>query len=553
MFWGNAVECRNSILGVGHMSSTAWEDLTKHHKTWVDVKMADLFAVDKQRFSQFSLRVGDLLLDYSKQRLTTETRDKLCRVAEESNLFDHVQAMFRGENLNISEQRPALHTALRDPSQDPIFVEGQNIKPRIHESLSRIETFVGSIRSGKHLGVSDKRITDIISLGIGGSDLGPSMVCQALSHYKTTDIRLHFISNIDGRTMSAVLEKCDPASTLCIINSKTFTTPETLQNAKHIQAWFKKALGQECSRHLIGVTANCERARAFGLLEENIFEFWDFVGGRYSVWSSVGLPIALFLGMSHFRSFLEGAYEMDKHFYSAPFSENMPVLMALIGIWNINFWNCQTQAIIPYDDGLKQFPDYLQQLEMESNGKRAHLKTGFVTRATAPIIWGGVGCNGQHAYMQLLHQGTQVVPVDFLIATTGPLGFDEHHQLLFASCLSQSKALMEGNVEDVVGDPLIDAKLCSGNRPSSTLLYPELTPRILGSLIALYEHKVFVQGVLWGINSFDQWGVELGKKLVKQILPYIKNNLEGGEGLDSSTKGLVQHYKRAVTKSLEIL
>jgi glucose-6-phosphate isomerase len=516
----------------------------------VEIQMRDLFAADPKRFSQFSLEVGEILFDYSKQRVTKETLHKLCAYAKEVQLSRQIEALFSGKIVNTTEQRPALHTALRDPTTKPILVEGQDIKPQIHRVLNRMEAWVEAVRSGSYPGasnLSNRPIQDIISLGIGGSDLGPSMVCQALQDYKTTAIRFHFISNVDGKTLTRVLKKCDPRTTLCIINSKTFTTPETLLNAKAIKEWFSCTLGLEKTlSHLIGVTANPKQALLFGIPQENIFEFWDFVGGRYSIWSAVGLPIALSLGMARFREFLAGAHAIDNHFIQQPFSENVPVLMGLIGIWNINFWNNGTQAIIPYDDGLRQFPDYLQQLEMESNGKSVSALVGrmseetenLVSYATAPIIWGGVGCNGQHAYMQLLHQGTQIIPVDFLIHVKGDEHFQEHHHLLLASCLSQSKALMEGERSSSL------AKQCLGNRPSSTLMYPKLTPEVLGSLIALYEHKVFVQGVLWGINSFDQWGVELGKKLVKNIFPLLEKATLDTEDLDSSTQGLLNFMRK---------
>lgn len=535
--------------------SPTWKNLANHHKTLVDIQMRDIFEASPHRFSQCSVEVGEILFDYSKQRVTQETIDKLCACAMDAQLPQQIEALFSGKIVNASEQRPALHTALRDPTQAPILVEGQDIKPKIHQVLRRMEDWVEGLRSGKYpatsgaSSTSNGPIQDIISLGIGGSDLGPSMVCQALQDYKTTAINFHFISNVDGKTLTQTLKKCDPRTTICIINSKTFTTPETLLNAKAIQEWFSRALGTEKTPlHLIGVTANPKQALSFGIPEENIFEFWDFVGGRYSIWSAVGLPIALSLGMARFREFLAGAHAIDKHFVQHPFAENVPVLMAMMGIWNINFWNCGTQAIIPYDDGLRQLPDYLQQLEMESNGKSALAHSmsleseSSVSYATAPVIWGGVGCNSQHAYMQLLHQGTQIIPIDFLIAARGDEQFEEHHHLLLASCLSQSKALMEGDRSHVF------AKQCLGNRPSSTFIYPKLTPGVLGSLIALYEHKVFVQGVLWGINSFDQWGVELGKKLVKNILPLVeemneKTNIDL-ENIDSSTQGLLNFIRK---------
>jgi glucose-6-phosphate isomerase len=535
------------------LSMIDWQDLKKHHADLVNIHLRDLFNQDPNRFSKFSVQANDILLDYSKQRVTPKTLEKLIAFAKTRDLKTHINALFTGGMVNVSEKKSALHTALRDPTTTPLMVDNQDIKQLIHRELQRIEQFVEAVRLGRRLGATGKRITDVISLGIGGSDLGPVMVCEALHEYKTTDIHLHFISNVDGKTVAALLKKCNPETTLCLINSKSFTTIETHQNAKAIRTWFEPVLGVKTIEHLIAVTAQPKRAEAFGIAKENIFEFWDFIGGRYSVWSAVGLPIALLLGMSHFRDFLSGAYAMDQHFYSAPLAQNMPVLMALLGIWNINFWECATQAIMPYDDGLRRLPDYLQQLEMESNGKKAHQVSGFVSNATAPVIWGGVGCNGQHAYMQLLHQGTQIIPVDFLVAALGHPAFEEDQQLLVTSCFSQSKALMEGTVENLdpnlIKDPLRDAKQCFGNRPSNTLVFSKLTPTVLGSLIALYEHKVFVQGVLWGVNSFDQWGVELGKTLIKEILPFLERSEESIAStasvdtmdLDSSTRGLIDY------------
>jgi len=517
------------------------------------IHLRDLFQADLGRFSKFSIRLGDLLLDYSKQRVTAETLKKLEKLAEEANLSVHIEALFSGEAINRSEGRAALHTVLRDPTPEPFMLNDRDIKADVHRVLDKMETFVENCRTGKHLGASGERIQHVISLGIGGSELGPRMALEALRAYKSTDIKIHFISNVDGLSLASLLNELPPAETLCVINSKTFTTPETLQNARSVYAWLKKDLGEKLAfSHLVGVTANIAAAERFGILPDNIFEFWDFVGGRYSIWSSVGLPLAIAIGMGQFRAFLNGAHALDEHFRTAPFLENMPVLLGLLGIWDHNFWQCQTHAVIPYDDGLKKLPDYLQQLEMESNGKRVKQDGRVVNHQTAPVIWGGVGCNGQHAYMQLLHQGTQVIPVDFLLPAEGHADYPEQQQLLVASCLSQSKALMEGSLAESTlnaNEPLAEAKQCLGNRPSNTLIYPKLTPAILGALIALYEHKVFVQGVLWEINSFDQWGVELGKKLVNKILPYLRdpNTISA---LDSSTEGLIQAIQKHQSKSL---
>ena len=530
-------------------SAMTWQDLKKHHASLINVQIKDLFKENPNRFSAFSVKVNDILFDYSKQRLTEETLKKLIELAQACDLKTQIKALFSGGIVNVSEQKPALHTALRDPTATPLILQNQDFKKTIQAELERVAQFVDAVRTGVRLGATGKRITDVISLGIGGSDLGPSMVCEALHQYKTTDIDLHFISNVDAKTWVPLLKKCNPETTLCFINSKSFTTLETHQNAKALSAWFEPILGLKTIDHLFAVTAQPKRAEAFGLAKENIFEFWDCIGGRYSVWSAVGLPIALRLGMPHFKSFLNGAHEMDKHFYSAPFNQNMPVLMALLSIWNINCEGYTTQAVIPYEDGLRRWPDYLQQLEMESNGKKAERVSGFVSNATAAVIFGGVGCNGQHAYMQLLHQGTQIIPVDFLVAALGHPEFEEHHQLLMASCLSQSKALMEGTAENsdapLTRDDLREAKQCFGNRPSNTFMFPKLTPKVLGSLIAAYEHKVFVQGIVWGVNSFDQWGVELGKTLVKKILPCLEQPRASRESkdLDSSTRGLIDYWR----------
>lgn len=516
----------------------AWLELDQHKASINELQIQDLFKENPYRFSQFSLQAGGILFDYSKQKVTRDTLELLCRLAESTHLKKHIEALFLGEVVNTSEQRPALHTALRDPTSTALIVDGYDIKLEIRKVLEHLENFAERVRQGQYRGSTGSKITDILSLGIGGSDLGPSMVCEALREYKTTDLRFHFVSNIDGKTLAPLLKDLLPETTLCIIHSKTFTTLETMENAKRVKEWLQLKLGADNAlQHLVGVTANVKAAETFGITKSNIFEFWDFVGGRYSIWSAVGLTIILFLGIKQFKAFLEGAYEIDKHFYTTSFKENMPVLMGLIGIWNINFLEYKTHAVIVYDDGLRRFPNYLQQLEMESNGKQAKRIGGLVSYPTAPIVWGGVGCDGQHAYMQLLHQGTQIVPVDFIVGIEGHPEFAEHQQLLVASCLSQSKALMEGN------HTTVEAKICQGSRPSSTLMYAKLTPKLLGALIALYEHKVFVQGIIWSINSFDQWGVELGKQLVGKILPCLKNKSDVDLTLDSSTKGLIDFYQ----------
>lgn len=476
--------------------------------------LEQLFANDKRRFANMHLQVNGLLMDYSKQLLTVDTIKLLIEEANKASLQDKIADLFNGAIVNHTEQRPALHTELRNPKTGNL---------EILRVLEQVESFVTN---------AAKQYTDVIVLGIGGSDLGPHLVCEALSNYASNAINLHFVANVDPDTLSPLLQKLDPKKTLCIINSKTFTTIETLTNAKYVREWLK-------NDQLVGVTANKDAAVAWGIKPENIFEFWDWVGGRFSVWSAVGLPIALSIGMDNFRKFLAGAHAMDKHFSTAPFAENMPVIMALLGIWNINYLNHKTLAIIPYADGLQLLAPYLQQLEMESNGKASE-------QQTAPIIWGGVGCNAQHAYMQLLHQGTQVVPIDFLVAAKSSNGMQELQDLLVASCIGQGQALMQGRTTSE------EYKNCPGNRPSTTLMFANMTPEILGNVIALYEHKVYVQGIMWRIESFDQWGVQLGKELIKSTLAVMQT--EDYERLDSSTAGLLKSYKdflsaRDATKS----
>lgn len=489
----------------------SWQALQQHSQQIAGLSLADLFADDPQRFSQFSIKLPGLLMDYSKQGVTTETMQLLCNLAEELGLRPAINALFGGALVNTTEQRPALHSELRRPSP---------AKAEVKLVLEQMRNFVTELHSAKY--------TDLIVLGIGGSDLGPRLVCEALEPYRISNLRLHFVANVDGDTISRLLQQLKPETTLCIINSKTFSTIETLANAKLIKKWLRN------TESLIAVTANQAAALEFGINPTRIFEFWDWVGGRYSVWSAVGLPIALTVGMDNFEKFLAGAHAMDQHFSTADFSVNMPVIMALIGIWNINFNDHTTLAIKPYADGLQLFPAYLQQLEMESNGKSAAAHGGMVDYHTAPVIWGGVGCNGQHAYMQLLHQGTQVIPVDFLVARESINGPRELQDLLVASCLGQSQALMTGSKNDAL------YKVCPGNKPSTTLMFDKLTPETIGQLIALYEHKVCVQGFIWQINSFDQWGVQLGKDLIKDLLQLI--HTRELQNVDSSTEGLLNYF-----------
>lgn len=516
----------------------SWQDLILHQKTLAAFSLTTLFEENNKRFDEMSFEVGEILFDFSKQHITQATIERLCALAKESKLAEKRSSLFLGEKINYTETRSVLHTILRDFSSDPFLLSGVNLKQNVQQVLQKMESLSDLIHQQKTKSATGKIFTDLLCLGIGGSELGPSLVTEALSTQNALRLKPHFLSNIDGRTLHKTLKHLNPETTLCIISSKTFTTPETLANAIAVKTWYQNHLGmQTAMAHFLAVTADPNRARAFGVQEDNIFEFWEWVGGRYSIWSAVGLPIILSLGFSVFKEFLQGAFDMDRHFVEAPFSQNMPVLMGLIGIWNNNFWGHHTQAILPYEDALRLFPSYLQQLEMESNGKSVGISEHECSHATAPILFGGIGCNGQHAYMQLLHQGHQVVPVDFLIPAKTQAPYNEHHKLLLASCLSQSKALMEGQKETTA------YKCCPGNRPSTTLMYSELTPRVLGNLLALYEHKVFVQGVIWGINSFDQWGVELGKTLAKAILPALDQN-EPKLPMDSSTAGLIKFFQK---------
>lgn len=517
--------------------SSIWQTLEDHHQQLQGQSILELFSQNPNRFEAFSIEACDLLVDYSKQLVTPETLKHLLSLAEYCDLPSKMTDLFSGAVVNRTENRPALHMKLR----------AQNPESDIQQVLDKMGRLVSNIHSGQYTGVKGDSITDVISLGIGGSDLGPLMACTALEAYRQSNLNVHFISNVDGQSLEALLSRVRPETTICLVNSKTFTTIETLENAKHVKAWFEQALGAKaCGKHLIGVTANVEKAVEFGILPEQIFDFWEWVGGRYSIWSAVGLPIALMIGMTHFQSFLQGAFEMDQHFQEAPLEKNLPVIMALLGIWNINFCRRESLAIMPYCDGLKYFPDYLQQLEMESNGKSAGANLDYVDYQTAPVIWGGVGCNGQHAYMQLLHQGTQVIPVDFLLPVKTSTSLKQHQALLVASCLGQAQALMQGRREDELrknnDELLTKARMCPGSRPSTTIMFPEMSPGALGSLIALYEHKVFVQGVIWQIQSFDQWGVELGKQLIKDILPLFHSEVV--PNVDSSTAGLLNYFKK---------
>lgn len=529
----------------------AWSRLQAHFQTLEPLHLRDIFANDPHRFEKFSLTVGDWLCDYSKNRITSDTLELLIELAEQVGLHNSIKAMFRGDKINTTEDRAVLHTALRNRSNTPVLVDGEDVMPAINAVLERMRVFSEAVRSGSWLGCTGRAISDIVNIGIGGSDLGPHMVCEALKPFGTPGLTAHFVSNVDGSQIWETLNKLDPETTLFIVASKTFTTQETLTNATTARQWLVKACGEAAiARHFVAVSTNTSEVSRFGIDPRNMFGFWDWVGGRYSLWSAIGLSIACFIGMDQFEELLAGAHQMDQHFYTAPLRQNAPVLQALIGVWYINFFKSATVAVIPYDQYLHRLPAYLQQLDMESNGKGATVDGCPLAVATGPVLWGEPGTNSQHAFFQLIHQGTQMIPVDFIASVNCNRPVGEHQTLLLANCLAQGEALMQGKTLKEARDDLkaegrsdddilnlAPHKVFPGNKPTTTLMTRQLTPHALGGLVALYEHKVFVQGVLWGINSFDQWGVELGKQLAKRILNDWRQGGEGGH--DASTAGLM--------------
>ena len=519
--------------------SVTWQALDRLRDKTANDRIRDYFTNDPQRFEKMSLRVGGLFLDYSKHHVSDEVLTKLIELADHSALVQRRAQMFSGDIINVTENRPVLHTALRHLGDEPVYVDGEDVMPEITRTREQIKLFSEAVRSGEWKGYSGKRIKDVVNIGIGGSDLGPNMAVRALLKYRHPELHFHFVSNVDGTHIQKVLSRLDPATTLFIVSTKTFSTQETLLNAKTARRWFLENAGEDADvgAHFIAASTNRKAAMEFGIREENVFEFWAWVGGRYSMWSSIGLPIALSIGFEGFIELLEGAHEMDNHFINAPFSQNMPVLMALIGIWYINFIGAETQAIVPYDQALNQLPSFLQQLDMESNGKSVDIFGHPVNYKTGPIVWGQTGSNGQHAFFQLLHQGTRYVPIDFIASLKPEPGVEDHHFALLTNMLAQANAFMEGSQGNSKELSQHDPYSCPGNRPSSTLLLDELTPKNLGALIALYEHKVFVQGVIWNINSFDQWGVQLGKRIAGEISERIDTN---AADFDASTQGLLE-------------
>ncbi|HRJ13687.1 MAG TPA: glucose-6-phosphate isomerase [Saprospiraceae bacterium] len=542
---------------INPVETTAWQKLLSHYEAIKLVQMRDLFAADAQRFDTFSLRFEDLLADYSKNILTTETLDLLLQLARETQLPQAIAQMFAGETINETENRAVLHTALRNRSGRPVLVNGADVMPAVHAVLTSMEQFCAQIHSGDWRGYSGERITDIVNIGIGGSDLGAVMVTEALRPYWAEGIRAHFVSNVDGTHIAETLRRVRPESTLFIISSKTFTTQETMANAYSARQWFLEAARDEAhvAKHFVAVSTNAGAVQKFGIDPANMFEFWDWVGGRYSLSSAIGLSIALTIGYEHFSALLDGLHAMDEHFRTAPLERNLPVLLALIGVWYNNFFGAETEAILPYDQYLHRFPAYFQQGNMESNGKNTDRNGQLVGYQTGPILWGEPGTNGQHAFYQLIHQGTKLIPCDFIAPAISHNPIGEHHKLLMSNFFAQTEALMKGKTAEEVRaelaaagkseqeiEALLPFKVFPGNRPSNSILLQQITPRSLGILIALYEHKIFAQGIIWNIFSFDQWGVELGKQLANNILPELQNDSLVSSH-DASTNGLINAWK----------
>jgi len=539
----------------------SWRKLSAHFEEMKRVHMRDLFAADPARAEKFSILFDDIFVDYSKNIINEETIGLLLRLAEETGLGDAIHKMFEGDTINETENRAVLHTALRNKSGAPVYAGGRDVMPDVRAVLRKMKEFSGRIASGEWRGCTGEKITDIVNIGIGGSDLGPVMVSECLRPYACEGLSVHFVSNVDGTHLVETLKSLRPETTLFMIASKTFTTQETMTNAYSAREWFLEQAKEEAhiAKHFVALSTNREQVVKFGIDPANMFEFWDWVGGRYSLWSAIGLSIACFIGYDNFDRLLSGAYETDRHFREAPFERNIPVLLALIGIWYTNFFGSESEAILPYDQYMHRFPAYFQQGNMESNGKSVDRNGSRVSYRTGPIIWGEPGTNGQHAFYQLIHQGTRMIPCDFLAPamTHNPLG--EHHAILLSNFFAQTEALMRGKTAEEVKAELESAglapdkirvllphKVFEGNRPTNSILFKKLTPRVLGGLIAMYEHKIFAQGVIWNIFSFDQWGVELGKQLAGRILPELREE-RPLEDHDSSTGGLIAMYKKLRT------
>ena len=536
----------------------AWIRLQQDFEATHNLHMRDLFAEDPGRAERYSLEVGGIYLDYSKNRINDTVLADLIALAEEAGVPARMRQMFRGEKINHTENRAALHVALRNRTNNPIEVDGEDVMPEVNRVLRQMGTFAHAVRSGEWLGYTNQMITDVVNIGIGGSDLGPQMMCAALKNFGHPRLNMHFVSNVDGMQLRDVLETVHPETTLFVIASKTFTTQETITNANTARQWFlQEADEEDIAKHFVAVSTNKKAVAAFGIDTEHMFEFWDWVGGRYSLWSAIGLPIMLYLGEDNFIEMLNGAHLMDQHFINAPLSHNMPVLLAMIGIWYINFYGGGSHVIAPYDQHLHRFAKFIQQLDMESNGKQVQTDGSPVAADTGPVVWGETGINGQHAFFQLLHQGTHVAPIDLIVGLEKHSNLPGHHEILLSNVFAQAEAFMRGRtaeearaelsaqgLSDAETEMLVPHKTFSGNRPSNMILLSRIDPRNMGSLVALYEHKVFVQGIVWNINSFDQWGVELGKQLAKTVLAELEGSLKP-QPHDASTERLIRLYRRA--------
>jgi glucose-6-phosphate isomerase len=536
-------------------TSPAWIALNNHYQHIQHFSMREAFLHDPQRFDKYSLNFNDILFDFSKNRITEETLPLLINLANHVKLQNKIEAMFIGEAINTTEHRAVLHTALRNRSNRPVLVDGIDVMPEVNRVLKQMRGFCQRVRSGEWVGCTGKKITDVVNIGIGGSSLGPKMVSAALAPYSTPALNVHYVSNIDAGDLAGTLSSLSAETTLFIIASKSFGTQEAMVNAQSARAWFLQQVNNDAcaiAKHFVAISTHAEKVKAFGIDLDNMFEIWDWVGGRYSLWSAVGLSIALYIGMDNFDALLEGAFEADEHFRNTSFDHNIPVIMALLGIWYNNFFNAQSYALLPYDFSLRYFADYMQQGDMESNGKSINLDGGKTDYETGALIWGQQGTNGQHAFYQLIHQGTKLVPCDFLAAANSFYDLPEHHEILVSNFLAQPEALMRGkNEAEVLAElspderadrVLVASKIFDGNKPSNSFLFKKLTPKTLGSLLAFYEHKIFVQGVIWHINSFDQMGVELGKVLAKVIQPELQND-SPVTSHDCSTNGLINRYK----------
>jgi glucose-6-phosphate isomerase len=538
--------------------TTAYRKLKSHHKTISKQSIPALFAADPKRASKFSLRFQDILVDFSKNRINGRTLSYLIDLANECRLSESINKMFVGEAINATENRAVLHTALRNRSNEPVYVDGKDVMPEINKVLEQMRTFSEALRSGEWKGYTGKKITDIVNIGIGGSDLGPVMVTEALKPYGKKGLKVHFVSNVDGTHIAETLKTVNPATTLFMVASKTFTTQETMANAHSARKWFLTHAGDQehIKKHFVAISTNAKGVAEFGIDTKNMFEFWDWVGGRYSLWSAIGLSIACYIGFSNFEQLLTGAHDIDQHFRHSTLRKNIPVILGLLGVWYNNFYGAESHAILPYDQYMHRFAAYFQQGDMESNGKSVNRSGEKVNYQTGPVIWGEPGTNGQHAFYQLIHQGTKLIPCDFMAPANSHNPLGDHHKMLLSNFFAQTEALMNGkSVEEATAelikagksqeeiDFLVPFKVFEGNRPTNSFLFKKLTPKVLGSLIAIYEHKIFVQGVIWNIFSFDQWGVELGKQLANKIYPELQDN-DVVSSHDSSTNQLINTYKK---------